>query len=121
MNDAFWFTIVEAIAVALIIVAVIRLIVLHSRVNCQNDMTERFTARYIQEQRDTRFDDAPHLAFPTKCFSCEKDFMSRDAWRAQPTRCFSCEHHSPYPQYTHPSRCLSCASTSFMNIPSVAV
>lgn len=53
---------------------------------------------------------APELAFPTKCFDCERQFPPGERWRAQPTKCFDCEAQASRPQYTHPNKCFDCES-----------
>ena len=48
------------------------------------------------------------IAFPSKCFDCEKQYPPGERWRAQPTKCFDCEDSSPASQYTHPNKCFDC-------------
>ena len=32
-----------------------------------------------------------HLAQPSKCFDCEKQYKDEEKWKAQPSKCFDCE------------------------------
>lgn len=70
-------------------------------------------------------------SFPTKCFSCERQFPVGYRWAAQPTKCFSCERHAAAAavaaaaaartghapsattaaQLSHPNKCYDCEKT----------
>ena len=55
-----------------------------------------------------------HLAHPTKCFSCEKQFDYPHKYLGHATKCFSCEkqiaqQYGPeYAFYAQPNKCFSC-------------
>ena len=56
------------------------------------------------------------ISRPTKCFSCEKQYMQKygidSIWKTMPTKCFSCEKQYQNmnldPYHTGPTKCFSC-------------
>ena len=56
------------------------------------------------------------ISRPTKCFSCEREFIRNygisSVWQTMPSKCFDCEHEylrkDKNPYHTGPNKCFDC-------------
>jgi hypothetical protein len=71
---------------------------------------------FIHTNNETRIENFQmHLAQPSKCFDCEKDFKQSYKWMAQPSKCFDCEKelvgrtgNAKLGYLAQPTKCFDC-------------
>lgn len=107
--------VLHVILVLVFVVLVVRLLCSHASVNMKDrEMFQSYKWKSLENENGYYYSGAEgipaYLGYPTKCFSCERQFPPGQEWRGQSTKCFSCERHAPDAQSTHPSKCLSCGA-----------
>lgn len=62
---------------------------------------------FVSESRTS----TAYLAYPSRCFSCERELPPELRYAAQPTKCFDCEREAASAaaaQASHPTKCFDC-------------